>query len=342
MATPSGIAAQFGLVDEVTYGTGVVVTRFHEINNESIKLDRKQIESKSLRSGNRILRSDRQAINKKGAAGSVELEVQSNGFGLLQKHMFGAAAITTPAGGTLTRKIRSVLTDPTGLFFTSQVGRPDIAGTVQPFTYLGCKVASWELSCDVDGVLMAKVDIDARDETTATGLATAAYPATSELFYFTGAQVALGGTYSFPASVDTVTAPTLVDVKKFSLKGDNKIKTDRYFLRSSSLKKEPLPNDYYDVTGSMDVEFSTLVDYTRFTSGTPCVVRAQFIGSLIEGSFFRMVEIILTNVRFDGETPNVSGPDVLDHSLSFQMLQDAANPTFPPLIFNYFTTDTSV
>lgn len=342
MATPSGISAQFGLVDEVTYGTGVVVTRFHEINNESIKLDRKQIESKSLRSGGRVLRSDRQAINKKGAAGSVEMEWQSNGMGLLQKHMTGSAAITTPAGGTLSRKIRSTLTDPTGLFFTSQVGRPDIAGTVQPFTYLGCKVSGWEMSCDVDGVLMVKVDIDAKDETTATGLASASYPATSELFYFTGAQASLGGTYSFPASVDTVTAPTLVDVKKFSLKCDNKLKTDRYFLRSSGLKKEPLPNDYYDVTGSIDVEFSTLTDYARFTSGTPCVFRIAFVGSLIEAAIFRQVEIILTNVRFDGETPNVSGPDVLDHTLSFQMLQDAANPTFPPLVINSLTTDTTV
>lgn len=339
MATPSGISAQFGLANESTYGTGVTPTRFHEINKENIKLVRTQMESKSLRSGNRVLRQDRQAVNRKGAAGSVELEVQSNGFGLLMNHMFGAAAITTPAGATLTRKIRSVLTDPTGLFFTAQVGRPDVSGVIQPFTYLGCKVASWELACQVDDKLIATVNIDGRDETTATGLAAASYPTTSELLYFTGAQIALGGTYSFPASVDTVTAPALVDVKGFSLKGDNKLATDRYFLRTSSLKKEPVPNDFYDINGSIDVEFNGLTDYTRFSGGVPCVLRAQFVGSLIEGAFNRMVEIILTAVRFDGETPDVAGPDILNHTLPFSVLNDTVNP---PLIVNYFTTDVAV
>lgn len=339
MATPSGIASQLGIADETVYGTIVTPTRFLEFNSEGIKLDRQQVESKGLRSSNRVLRSDRQAVNRKGAGGPVELEVPSNGFGLFMKHTFGAAALTTPAGGTLSRKIRSVLTDPTGLFFTTQVGRPDNAGTVQPFTYSGCKVASWEISCDVDGVLTIKLDVDARDEATATGLAAASFPATAELFYFTGAQVSLGGTYTFPASVDTVTSGVAVDVKKFSLKGDNKIKTDRYFLRSNSLKKEPLPNDFYDVNGSIDVEFSTLTDYTRYSSGTPFVLRAQFVGSLIEGAINRMVEIILPCVRCDGETPGVDGPDVLEHSLAFTMLNDGTNP---PLIVNYFTTDVAL
>ena len=59
MALNSGLAAQFGVAEETTWGTAATPDRFYEFVSEGIKNDLARIESKGLRSQNRVLRSDR-------------------------------------------------------------------------------------------------------------------------------------------------------------------------------------------------------------------------------------------------------------------------------------------
>src|SRR3990167_5826728 len=111
----SGIWSQCGYAAETTWSTYAAPTRFLEFNDEDLKLNIEYIQSESLRSGNRVLRSDREVANKKGAGGSVSHEVTDRSFGLLFKHALGTVAITTPGGGTLTRDHTHTLGDPYGL-----------------------------------------------------------------------------------------------------------------------------------------------------------------------------------------------------------------------------------
>jgi hypothetical protein len=324
MALRSGIAAQIGFAAESTWGTRVAPTRFLEFVTEGFQLSIERIESRSIRAGNRVLRSDRWVADRRGASGQVEWEVATRGFGLLFKHMLGAVATSTPGGGVNTRDHTATLGDMDGLSLSIQVGRPDVGGTVRPFDYTGAKITQWEISSGVGGLLALRTTFDARDEDTAQTLATASYPTGQTLLSYVGGTVIVGGSQ--------------MDLTEFSLQGSNGLKTDRHLIRASTLKKEQVPAEMVDLSGSLSAEFENLTPYNRFVNGTIASVVAKWEGPIIEASLKYHVEITLPAVRFDGETPTVGGPDIVPQSLPFRVLNDGTNP---PISIVYRTDDTT-
>jgi hypothetical protein len=238
--------------------------------------------------------------------------------------MLGAVAISTPTGGTATRDHLHTLADPFGQSLTVQVGRPDVAGVVQPFSYLGCKVAEWEFANSVDEILMLTLSLDGKDETTAQALAAASYPSSSELLTFVGATLSIGGAQ--------------YDVSEVSIKGSNGLATERYFLRADTTKKEQIPAEMVEITAEVTGEFDGLTQYQRYTGGTTAALVAKWEGSTIEGSFKNTVQVTLPVCRVDGETPNVEGPEILEQSLTLKALFDG---TQEPIQLLYRTTDTA-
>lgn len=326
MAIRSGLGAQVGLIQEVTYGTYIAPTRFLEFVSESLSLSIERIESNAIRAGTTILRTDRWGSGRWGVEGDIELEVATKGFGLIFKNMLGEVAITTPAGGALARDHTHTLGDLFGDSLTIQVGRPGVGGTVHPFSYSGCKIASWELSNEVDGLLALTITVDGQTETTAQALATASFAANDQLLYFTGGAVTVGG--------------SAFDVTNITISGDNGLATERYFLRATTpqLKKEPVQAAFTEITGTMEIEFSDLTAYNRFVTGTTAAVTAEWTGPLIEGALNYGVLVTMPSVRFDGETPTVDGPDILSATVPFKVVDNLTNP---PLTLRYRTTDTA-
>lgn len=323
MSIRSGVAAQLGVAAETTWGTYQTPTRFFEFNNENLNLSVARIESQSLRASNRMLRTDRWVANKKGVSGSVSLEVMSKNFGLVFQHMLGSISSGTVAGGTNAKKHTAVLGDPFGLGLTVQVGRPDIGGTVRPFSYLGCKVTDWEISNSVDGLLMLNLSLDGSDETTAQSLAAASYATAQEILNFTGGVLNVAG--------------AAVDVRDVSIKGTTGQKTDRYFIRANTLKKEPVIASMVEISGSVTMDFTDLTAYNRFVNGTLASLDVTWTGATaLEGAIFPSCKVTLNNVRFDGDTPNVSGPDVLTQTLNFKALYDGSTG---PITIDYTTLD---
>lgn len=320
---PSGLSAQLGVVDEVTYGTKVTVTRFYEFLNETVKQDIARIESKGLRAGTRTLRSSQWVAGAKKPAGDVQFEVGNKGFGLLLKHMFGAVTSSQPSAGPDPTVWDHTFTpgDLTGKSMTAQIGRPDQAATVRPFTYSGVKVGKWELGAKINEIPSLKLSLLAQDEDTATALASASYPSGYALFVFTQGTLSLGG--------------SLVDVKEITLSGDNKLSEDRLKL-GSALRKEPLETDFRDYTATISEYYGSLTDYARFTGGTEAQLILDFVGAVISNAFTFELKVT-ANVRFDGDTPNVSGPVELMQPLKVKAI-DAGSGAISVL---YRTTDTT-
>lgn len=330
MAIRSGLAAQLGVAAETTWGTAVTPDHFYEFLSEDLKYSIERVESAGLRANNRVLRTDRYAPGKQRVEGKVELEPATKGFGLWLKNALGSSSISTPSGATLARLHAHTLDDPYGLGLTVQVGRPDNAGTVQPFTYAGCKVGKLTLSNSVDQILKSEMDLVGKSEVTSTSLATATYPITSgaaayEYLYWTGGVITVAG-----SAVGVVT--------DFQLEVDNGLKDDRYFLGGASMS-EPIIAKMTEITGSLTVEFNGLTAYQRFINNTQVALNAKWTGTTaIEGSTYPYVEVDISKVRFDGDTPNVKGPDVITHDLSFKVLNDGTNT---PITINYMTSDTA-
>ncbi len=317
----SGLFSQLGFGDESVYGTGVAATRFFEMRKESIVGQYERIDSEALRSGTRVLRSDRFAVNHKGAKGSVELEVLNKGFGYFLKHMMGSVATT--GSGTFTHT--GTVGDLTGDFFTCQVGRPKVGSTVEPFTYEGGKVTEWTLSNAVDGILMLDLGLDfARERLVGAGayaLQAATYPASAELLTFTGGVINIGG--------------TAVDVKDVSVKGENGLADDRYFIRNSQSKKEPTEKEMRKYEVEMTLDFDATTQYARVASATAAGALATFSAAWTSPSGSSLT-VTVPALRFDGTTPTVEGADLLEQKLTGMALFDG---TTSPVSLAYVTSD---
>lgn len=325
----SGFLGQLGVVDESTYGTPVTVTRFFEFTSESIVAETGRVESAGIRAGTRALRSDRRVPFISGASGSVEFDVLSKGFGWWLKHMLGSVATTGPAETTVYTHTGTV-GDLTGDFFTMQVGVPQIGGgTITPKTAHGGKVKSWELSCKAGETLKFKADLDFEDIEHTTSLATASYPTAMEQLTFIRGLVTVGG-------VNT-------DVSSFAVKVDNALKTDRRFLRNNALKKEPVEAGLRQVTCDLELDFDSLTHQNRVLSATASGAQAAVVlyceGLGTIGSTLKpKATITVPVVMFDGDTPNVGGPDVVAQTLKGVGLFDGTNS---PISVGYQTLDTT-
>jgi hypothetical protein len=323
MGIGSGLGGQLGFADESTYGTFVSPTRFLEFNSESIEADIARLESKGIGSG-RYLRSSRQKGYVRGAAGSIELDVMTKGFGQLFKYMLGSYANTLVAGSERKATITPDANALQGVFFSTQVGRPATDGTVHPFNYEGCKITSWELKADIDDWLKLTLGIDAETEQTATALAAASYVAGAEPFAFSEGAVTING--------------SAVRVRRFSLKGENALKTDRRFIGNQ--KREPLANGEWVVSGELEFEFEDLTRHAALVAATQIedlVITFTTPTVIAGGGPYKLVAAV-PGFSWTGGTPKIGGPDVIGEVLQLKALNNGADPVVQ---LDYHSTDTA-
>lgn len=325
MAQAGGLSAQFGMVDEATYNTLATVTRFLEFNSETIERTIARIESSGLRPTRRVRRSNQWLPGRESVSGDVEFEVQTNGFGLLLKHMLGSAAIGTVSEESFTQTFKVGALD--GKSFTCQTAAGDSGGTVRAFTYGGCKVSKWELMCEENGFLKLKTTIDAASESISTALASASYASTSIPFPYYGGSggqgvVKLGGSEQL--------------VKGFTLACDNSQALDRYFMRSTTptQKREQLENTIRPITGTLKVEFESLALYEKFTKSEEFAAELLFEGAKIKaGSKKYTFKVDLAGMRFDGKGPDVAGEGLIDVDIPFTCLETGSAPTAVQVVY---------
>jgi len=318
---------QFGIGAESTVGTAITPTNFLEVTDESIKLNVERVESKGLRTGRRVLGSTGWAAGNQSVTGDVSFEVGSKGFGLLFKHMLGTNTTTTPGGATTRRLHTAEVATQDTLALTCQVARTDVAGTQHKFTYAGCKVDNWELSGAISDFLQLKITVDGKSEAVVAGApTTATYPTGSPLVY-TGASMTIDG-----GAASQITA--------FSVKSDNGLAKERYFLGSAQ-KSEQVEASMRTIDGSFDCEWTGLTQYNKFINGTAAALVFKYeTAAIIEGAAKGSVTITLPIVRFDGETP-VGGGQILTQSIPFVALQDDTSSA-SPIKIEYVSLDTSI
>lgn len=321
-AARTGIDAQLGIAKETVYGTRVVPSRFYEFLTESVKREIERIASAGLRSGkfNRN-RSGMYASWDKGAAGSIEMEVVNKGQGLWLEHMLGKVTSSQPAVGTdpTVWQHKGEIDALSAKSFTLQIGRPDVGGTVRVFEYEGGQITGWEIGCSVGEIAKLSLECVFEEETTSQALASATYPSGLKPLAFVGGKLTIGGTDTF--------------VKSASVKGKNSLATERFGLRSDGKRKQALDQGR-EIDGKVEAEFEDLTAYNRFVNGTEASLVLLFEGEIISTTYKFSLKVDCPVVRFDGETPNVGGADMLMQPLPFAVLDDAIAITLQ-------TTDTT-
>lgn len=311
---------QLGAKTEAAYGTSVVVDKFFDFVSESSTREQTRIESSSLRAQSRVITTDNWALGKIAVSGDFDMELRPKGAAFWLAHAIGVAVTSQPSAGPDPTVYKHTIT-PAALpmAFTLQVAKPDISDVAQPFTYAGCRISEWELTCAVDEFAHLKMSYLGQQESTVTALAVASYPTGNKPYTFVQGTVTVGG--------------VATDVKSLSVKGSNNLTDDRYFL-GNLLRKRPEENALREYTGTFEAEFDGLTAYNRFVSGAEAAVVLLFEGATISSTYKFQCKITL-NVRFDGETPKVGGPEIVQAPMPFKVINDGTTS----IKIEYQTTD---
>lgn len=305
MATGTGLDAQIGYIAESAYGTGTAVTRFLPLVSETLSKSIEPIESADILTGRQVMQSTQWAQGNAVVGGEIQHELYTQSIGLLFRAAFG----TVDTAGTEVPYSHTFWPAAPSVSFRTQVGRPLVYGSVVPFTYIGCKVAEWELAGAAGEFFTWGMTVLAQEETQGTALASASYATNLRRWSYSSATVKIDG--------------TLVPVKSFKVAGDNKLTDERRFL-GSTIISEPLRTDLADYTGELECEWgnpsafggaagSGSLLYNKFLTGTEGTLLAVMESGTLAGT-------ITANVRFDGETPQVGGRDIVPHTLPFKAI----------------------
>ncbi len=318
MTTGTGLDAQLGIGLETTVGTPATADTFLEFNSEGISFDPGYIEPTGLRVGVKYKRGSRL--------------VQSRNMGLLWKLCLGSSVTTPTVISGAAYKQSHQTGDLVGKSATIQVGRPEPTSpfTVKPHTYSGCKVTSWEFSVSDNEVAKLNLEVDGWSEATATALATASFVTSEEFNFSDVTSFSLGGTIGGTTEL-TYNGGTAVasGVKSLSLKGDNALATERFGLGNGGTKKEQLENGTPTITGTLDAEYNQSEFYTPFKAGTATSMLVRFVGSAIGATGeFNTLEFIIPEIRIKKVTPQVSGPDIVQAQVEFEVYSNGTNNPF--------------
>jgi len=337
-----GLRASLGVAQESTVGTIATPSRSFEFETESLALKKTIVQGQGLRAGVKFDRASRRAFTTRDVGGGFTMDLPTKGAGILFKNMLGSTATAVQQGATAAWTQNHQPGTLNGLSMTVQKGvMEESTGTIVPFTYNGVKVVDWTIDSKVGGIVSLQLNLDAWNEVTTTALAATAYIAQSSVFNFTQGTLSMGGSPTTSGGIVSVSGGTQVSsVTAASVKGTNKISQARYFFGSSGVKAEQIENGYPTLTGQLAAEFVTQAAmYTAFASDAPLTLELKFVGPLIASTYYYTLDVIIPRLYLDGESPKVTGPDVVKQTCGFTALDDQINPVIQ---IGYTTTDTAV
>lgn len=331
MPSGTGLDAQLMAKLESVYGTAVTVDKAFEFDSQSLAFDPTWREPTGLRPGRRFPRASKLAQTRVGAGGAIPMQFGTRDMGLWLKLLL-SSAVTTPTliSGTAFKQVHTPQPSALPVSATVQAGVPEPeSGTVQPHTFPGSVATGGEFSTSDGETVNLTVNIDAQDELTATALAAASIPTTSEAFDFSDATVLkLGGTPSTASGVVSIAGGVQVTsvVNNWKLTIDNGLYLARYGLGNAGKKRHPRFADFAQYTGSMDVEYLRSEWYTPFKANTTLAFQLSFIGSQIAATgSFNTLDFIYPAMKIKKASAPVGGPGIVSQSIEYQLYDDDVN-----------------
>lgn len=289
-----GIKSHLGVGEESTWGSVVTRDGFIEFNSESLAKNIGRIESRPI--NRRGVLSTRVVQGGISVDGDIVFDATFGGAWLkLLKHNMGLVTTSQPDitnAPTAYNHAFTIDDSPyTGL--SIEVYRDSSDFATEPsyaHLYVGCKVNSMEFSCDVDGLLSVTAGIIGKDESRGAK-STPTYTTSKVAAYHQGSIKWNGGD---------------VGVNKFSLRIGNGLEPRPTI--GSRYTREPFFGDLIDVSGSMEMEFTSWAQYDDFVAATQRTFEAYFEGDNLGGGIYYMIKMacaisLLNNVRVVADSP---------------------------------------
>jgi len=347
MATgiPSGLGGSLGFAAESTVGTFVTPARWLFFEKESLALKKKLATSAALNT-TLYQYGTRRVLTATDITGAVDLELQDRQLGLLIQHMLGSTPVVTAAGTGAWKQVHNTGTNA-GLGLSVQVGRPDINGTVNAFSYAGVKVSDWTIDLSEGAIGKLALTLDGISQTTATSYSAPSFIQSNPLHFAQGA-LKVGGTAAVTSGVTAITGGVATSgstyaaaVTQIQIKSTNPVNTNRHTL-GSLLKKEQLPNAMRVISGTVDLEFANLTDYYAYqaaaTEGSFALELTLTGAQIASSGSNASLDIVIPACYADDVPINVDGPDTLHQKVSFTAMSDGSTT---PIQFTYVSADSA-
>jgi hypothetical protein len=365
MAVASGIGTQLIYKPETTFGVvpaALSTNEALEIRSETLEMVKTTVQGQGLHAGGLYDRAKRRVLTNYDVNGGFVMDLQTRFIGNLIQAMVGsygyAGATPTQIGVTGIYKSVHWPTSPGlqghSLCFQKGVSTVD-GGVVEPLTYVGVKLTDWEVAVSTGALAQLTINIDGRNELAGAGnsdplngsvppLATFnTVPGTGlglSEFHFRQATIFTGGTPTVASGVvSLVGATAAANVQSASVKQAVSLDTGRYFLGSAGFKAEQLENGFRSITGQLMVDWlSSEAMYNAFAADTTTSLQITLTGATVSTSNY-LFDIIVPNIKLDGESPKVAGPQLVSQTVAFTGLDDEATT---PIQVTYQTEDTTL
>lgn len=146
-------------------------------------------------------------------------------------------------------------------------------------------------------------------------------------------------TWTWAQAVVSLSGATPIgNVKDATIQHALAFDTSRVFIGGNGFKSEQIENGYRGITGSATVEFlSSEGIYNAYSADTTTPLELKFVGPTVGGQTY-LLDIVIPNIKFDGESPKVAGPQVVTQAATFTGLDDEATM---PIQITYQSEDSS-
>jgi hypothetical protein len=361
MAVASGIGGQIVATSESVYGVAPSLSsaRSYEFKSETLAMKKKTVQGEGLHAGGLYDRTRRRVLVNYDVAGNIVMDCPTRQLAFWIQYMVGSfgEANATPAEIGTTGIYKSIHQPGStfGYSFCVQKGVPTADnGTVEPFTYVGNKLSDWELKVSKGGLAELTLGIDGRNELAGVGnsdplnasvptLATFGVPTSGQgenVFHFREATLFTGGTPTLTSGVVSLASEaTATNVTDVSIKQTYKLDNERIFIGSNGFKAQQIENGFRQLTGSITMEWlSSEAMYEAFAADTTTSLELTFTGPTVSTSNY-LLDIIIPNIKLDGEPPKINGPAVVTQTIPFTGLDDE---TTTPIQITYQSEDAAI
>lgn len=321
-----------GLKKETTFGTAVTVDHFPEITEESLKWQPTFVQGQGFRVGSVVPRSARRALGSQTSGGSIGCEVASRGMGILFEAALGAGTSTIIPASTAYQQLFTPATDDFPPSYTIQKALPLLGGARQAMTFDGAMCSSLELTAALNAIAKISTDWVARNLSTAVGLATPSYPASSELLTFIHGAITVGGTPVVPTATALGSGGTaLANIRDFSVKIENNYDGNGMNFGGGGKLTRKKAYGLRAITGQFTAEYAdnTLRDAYLAQSPLALTFLLQSLVPLTAG-VYPTVQIVIPDIRLEGDLPTANGGDVIATQIGYTGMdgQVAASPIY--------------
>ena len=304
MTTQQDCSLGFG--KESVYGTGVTPARFLEYTGDpKFAFAPTRVQGGATRAGSRVDRSTRRATTAVEASGSFECEILSKGLGLLWEAILGGATSTLVSGSTYQQVFTLADTINT---YTYQQGIVRDATTMAADTYRGCAVDKATFTFEQAAIPRLAVELDAREVDTSVAYTAPSYAAGASFLTWKDAAITTGAVTA-PTTTALGSAPTaLTAVRGGSIEIARNLK--KSLPIGTGGRKRKVYAGKPTITGKIDVEYTDAFYRDAFNNDTDLSLVLTFTNAVALSTGFETLQIIVPNLRFEGEWPAPNGDEI--------------------------------